>query len=328
MPANLTPQYYAAEEAYKKATTPEEKLAALEEMLATIPKHKGTEKLQGELKKKLSRLRKEGSVSKTKGGNRQEDPYLVESQGAGQVLLLGYPNAGKSALVSVLTNAKTTVAEYPFSTALPIPGMMEFEDAGVQLVDTPPFVAEGIVGNFVTAIRNCDMVLMTVDLSDDDCADHLQSMLDFLREKRILRDEIPEGVQAHTLDSVVVLGTKADCPGSQERLDLMQQLVDDCPQVLPVSATQGTNLEQLREMLFRKLNVIRVYTKRPGKDPDLDRPFILKAGSTVMDLAQAIHKDIADNLKTAKVWGSSKFDGQAVNHDYVLADKDVVELND
>ncbi len=328
MPANLTPQYYAAEEAYKKASTLEEKVAALEEMLATIPKHKGTEKLQGDLKKKLSRLRKESTASKSKGGSRQEDPYLVDSQGAGQVLLLGYPNSGKSALVSILTNAKTTVAEYPFSTALPIPGMMEFEDAGVQLVDTPPFVPEGMVGNFVTAIRNCDMILMTVDLSDDDCPDHLQTMLEFLREKRILRDEIPEGVQAHTMDSIVVVGTKVDCPGSQERLETMQQLVDDCPQVLQVSATQGKNLEHLREMLFRKLDVIRVYTKRPGKEPDFDRPFILKAGSTVKDLAQEIHKDIADNLKTAKVWGSSKFDGQAVNHDYLLADKDVVELND
>lgn len=327
MPANLTPQYYAAEEAYKKAKTHEEKLAALEEMLATIPKHKGTEKLQAEIKKRLSRMRKEGGA-KAKGGSRQEDPYLIESQGAGQVLLLGYPNAGKSALVQTLTNAKTQVAEYPFSTALPVPGMMEYEDVGIQLVDTPPFVPEGIVGNFVTAIRNCDMVLLAIDLSNQDCPDHLNTMLDFLREKRILREQIPEGVQAHTLDSLMVVGTKADAADSQEMLELLYQLIPRCPEIMPVSVNDGRNMKQLRKTLFCKLNVIRVYTKKPGKAPDLERPFILKAGSTVMDLAQSIHKDIADNLKTAKVWGSAKFDGQAVNHDYVLADKDVVELND
>lgn len=328
MPANLTPQYYAAEEAYKKAATREEKLAALEEMLATIPKHKGTEKLQGEIKKRLSRLRKEGAGRKSKGGNRQDDPYLIESQGAGQVLLFGYPNAGKSALVQTLTNAKTEVAQYPFATTLPIPGMMVYEDAGVQLVDTPPFVPEGIIGNFVTAVRNCDLLLITIDLADDDCADHLHTMLEFLRQKRILRDEIPEGVQAHTLETIVPAGTKADVAGSGERLELVRQLVPDCPEIIPVSVSNGYNLAQLRELIYRRLNVIRVYTKKPGKEPELNRPFILKRGSTVKDLAESIHKDIADNLRRARVWGSAKFDGQAVNHDYVLADGDIVELND
>lgn len=326
MPANLTQQYYAAEEAYKKATTPEEKLAALEEMLATIPKHKGTEKLQAEIKKRISRMRKEGGQSK--GGSRQEDPFLIDRQGAGQVFLLGWPNAGKSALVQTLTNAKTQVTEYPFATALPIPGMMQYEDVGIQLVDAPPFVPEGIPGNFTTALRNSDMLLLVIDLSDPDCLEHLSTMLEFLQEKRILRDEVPQGVRALTPDKILVLGNKADSADSQEMLELIRELVPDCPTILPVSAQTGQNLEEMRRLVFQRLKVIRVYTKKPGKQPDMDRPFILPQDSTVYQLAEAIHKDIADNLRTARVWGSAKFDGQAVNHDYVLSDRDIVELND
>ena len=327
MPANLTQQYYAAEEAYKKAGSHEEKVAALEEMLAQIPKHKGTEKLQGELKKKISKMKKEGGKSKG-AGSRQDDPFLIERQGAGQVFLLGWPNAGKSALVQTLTNAKTQVAEYPFSTTLPIPGMMKFEDVGIQLVDAPPFIAEGILGNFGAALRNSDMLLLVLDLSDPDCVDHLVSMLEYLTRSRILRDEIPEGVRGMTPDKVVVLGNKADVPGSDEILELLEEMVPDCPTMLKVSAETGLNLDELAKLLFERLNVIRVYTKKPGKKPDLDRPFILPFASTVLELAESVHKDIAENLRTAKVWGSSKFDGQAVNHDYILSDKDIVELND
>ena len=323
MPANLTQQYYAAEEAYKKASTPEEKLAALEEMLATIPKHKGTEKLQADIKKRISRLRKEGSQTQG-GGSRQEDPFFVEPQGAGQVLLLGPPNSGKSALVQCLTNAKTQVAEYPFATALPVPGMMKFEDVSIQLVDTPPFIAEGI-----PAYRRDSQQRYTrpvIDLTDQDCADQLASMLEFLREKRILRDEVPPGVRALTLDKILVLGNKADIAQGEEMIELITELVPDCPTVLPVSAVTGYNLDEFRRLTFQRLQVIRVYTKRPGKEPDLDKPFILPHHSTVLDLATAIHKELAENLHGQG--GFAKFDGQAVNHDYVLSDKDIVELND
>lgn len=326
MPANLTQQYYAAEEAYKKAGTQEEKLAALEEMLATIPKHKGTEKLQAEIKKRLSRMRKEDGQSK--GGSRQEDPFVIDSQGAGQVFLLGWPNAGKSALVQKLTNAKTQVTEYPFATVLPIPGMMKYEDIWIQLVDAPPFIPEGISGSFSTAVRNSDMVLLVIDLTDHDCLEHLSAMLEYLREKRILREEVPQGVRALTLDKILVLGNKADIADSHEMIELIQELLPDCPTILAVSALTGEKLEEMGRLIFQRLNVIRVYTKKPGKQPDMDRPFVLPYDSTVSQLAEFIHKDIADNLRTAKVWGSSKFDGQAVNHDYILSDGDVVELND
>ncbi len=206
--------------------------------------------------------------------------------------------------------------------------MMHYEDVGIQLVDAPPFVPEGIQGNFSTALRNSDMLLLVLDLSDPDCVDHLDSMLEYLREKRILRDEVPQGVRALTMEKLLVLGNKVDVVDGDEVIQLIQELIPDCPTILPVSANTGENLGEFKYLVFQRLNVIRVYTKKPGKQPDMGRPFILPHGSTVYQLAESIHKDIADNLRTAKVWGSSKFDGQAVNHDYVLSDRDIVELND
>jgi ribosome-interacting GTPase 1 len=327
MPANLSQQYYSAEEAYRKAATPEDKLAALEEMLATIPKHKGTEKLQADLKKRLSKLKKEG-MSKAKGTSRQEDPFLVEPQGAGQVMLLGWPNAGKSALVGAVTNAKTVVAEFPFSTPLPIPGMMSYQDILIQLVDTPPFMPEGMTGNFMTALRISDMILLVIDASDADAADQLTILLNFLEEKRIVREDAPPGARAVGPERVLILASKMDKDDAQDNLEIIRELVPNCPPILPISAQEGMNLEELKERIFKVLDVIRVYTKKPGKKPEMDTPFVLPTGSNVMGLAEAIHKDIAANLKTAKVWGSSKFDGQLVTYDYILSDGDIVELND
>ncbi len=326
MPANLTQQYYAAEEAFKKAGTYEERLAALEEMLATVPKHKGTEKIQADIKKRLSRMRKESGQGQGTG-SRQEDPFLIEAHGAGQVLLLGPPNAGKSALVQALTNAKTVVADYPYATVLPVPGMMKFEDISIQLVDTPPYIPGGVAGNFLSAIRNSDLLALVIDLADQDSADQLAEMLEFLREKRILREEVLPGVRAFTPDKVLVLGNKGDLAPDPELIEMIEELVPGCPTLLAVSALTGDNLDRFGALAFERLQVIRVYTKRPGKPPDLERPFVLPRGSTVSDLAGSIHNELAETMRIAKVWGSTKFEGQAVNHDYVLADRDIVELS-
>ncbi|AZR72269.1 GTP-binding protein HSR1 [Anoxybacter fermentans] len=325
MPANLTPEYLAAEEAYRNAKTVEEKIAALEEMLATIPKHKGTDKMQADIKRRLSKLRKAGDNKK--GGSRQYDPYLVEKQGAGQVVLVGFPNSGKSSLVKSLTNAKVKVAPYPFTTPLPQPGMMPYEDILIQLIDTPPITEEGIPGPFTTTIRNGDLLLLLTDLSTDECIDQLQMILKFLKEKRILRKELIEGVSAFTIDECIVIGSKADDEKSQERLEIIKELIPDSPDILPISTETGLNLDKLKELIFKKLKIIRIYSKVPGKNPDMDRPFILKEGSTVLDFARQIHKDFAENLKNARVWGSARFDGQAVPQDYQLKDRDIVELN-
>lgn len=323
MPANLTPQYYEAEEAFKKAVTVEEKIAALEEMLAVIPKHKGTEKMQADLKRRLSKLREEGR-KKAKTG--RADPFFVEKQGAGQVALLGFPNSGKSALLAAMTRARPKVAGYPFTTTLPQAGMMPYQDILIQLVDTPPVTEEIVPAGLSGTLRNADALLVLVDASSDDCLEQLQFCLNYLREKKIVREDVPPGSRGITPDRLLVLAAKADLPDSGENIQIMRELAPGGTGILPVSAATGLGLEELREKVFGLLKVIRIYTKAPGKAPDLKAPFILPRGSTVLDLAEAIHRDLPRLMKTARIWGSARYEGQPVMKDYVLQDRDIVEI--
>lgn len=321
MPANLTPQYYAAEEAFKQAATVEDKIAALQEMLAVIPKHKGTEKLQADLKRRLSRLREE---SRKKGKVSRHDPFSVERQGAGQVVLTGYPNTGKSALLAALTRARVKVAEYPFTTTVPEAGMMPFEEILIQLVDTPPFTPEMVPPGLLNTLRNGDALLVTVNLGSPECLEQLEGSLALLGQKRILGPG--EGsVKMIGPERLLMVGTHADTAESSENLEILRELRPEL-EILPVSVKTGRNLEKLRTRIFASLRVIRIFSKSPGKPPDMQTPFVLPAGSTVLDLAAAIHRDFPRLLKTARVWGSARFDGQSVPRDYLLHDRDIVEI--
>lgn len=324
MPANLTPQYHMAEENYKKAATIEEKIAALEEMLAVIPKHKGTEKLQADLKKRLSKLREEGA---SKSSVKRFDPFNIERQGAGQVMLFGYPNTGKSSLLNALTRANTKVADYPFTTTLPVSGMMPFEDVCIQMVELPPITAEISPPGISGALINADIILVVFDLSSDQCLDQVSESLYFLKRKKVVRNEEISGMRGIPPERVILLGNKGDRPEKEENLELTKELVQTDFSIFTASATSGENIEQLKRVLFQTLGVIRIYSKTPGKDPDMKVPFVLKKGDTVLDLAEKIHKDIAKKLKSARVWGSAKFDGQSVPRDYALQDRDIVEIN-
>jgi ribosome-interacting GTPase 1 len=312
MPANLTPQYIEAEEAYKRATTPEDRLAALENMLRCIPKHKGTEKMQADIKKRIARAREEGRAAAKKG---RPDPYRVEREGAAQVFVVGPPNSGKSSLVGALTNARVVVAEYPFATTSPVPGMMRFENILIQLVDMPPMTRDMFPPAMAAAIRASDGLLVTVDVSSDDCADVLEECLTLLDEGRAIR----EG------QFMSVVATKLDLPGAADNADI---LADVFPgrQLLRVSAAARAGLDLVPGHVFGNLGIIRVCSKPPGKPADWNAPFVLKKGDTVGDLARAIHKDLYANMKTARVWGSAKFDGQSVPREYVLSDGDIVEF--
>ena len=325
MPANLPPEYYEAEEAYQNAGNINEKIVALNEMLSIIPKHKGTDKLRAELRRKLSNLKDESK--KDKGGKVQDDPYLVEKHGAGQVLLIGFPNTGKSSLVKTVTNAKVEVASYPYTTSLPEPGMMPYEDIKIQLVDSPPITEEGIPGPFLNTIRKADLLLLFTDLGSEKCVDQLQMLLDFLRDKRVLRDEKVPGIQVFTKEECLVIGSKIDVEGSQQRLEIMKELISDIPEIITISNKTGKNLDKLKEKIFKRLKIIRIYTKAPGKKPDTDNPFVLDKNATVIDFAREVHRDIAENFKKARLWGSARFDGQSVSQDYELKDQDIVELH-
>lgn len=321
MPANLTPQYYEAEEAYKKAQTIEEKKAALQDMLSAIPKHKGTEKLQADIKSRLAKLREESQ--KKKPSKSTYDPFKVEKQGAGQVVLVGYPNVGKSSLLGALSRAKVKIAEYPYTTSQPVAGMMPYRDTHVQIVDGPPIMPENFPPGFMNTIQSADALLIMVDALAGDCLEQLEGILELLHEKKII-DITEEQDEVIAPKPYMIVAGKVDNPEGRENLQLIRELKPEL-ELHGVSA-EGDGLEEFKENVFRLLDVIRVYGKAPGRPADMDQPFILKRGSTVLDFAEEIHKDFASNLKSALVWGSARFDGQAVPRDHVLEDGDVVEL--
>ena len=327
MPANLTPQYLEAEQRYKQARTPDEKAAALEEMLSTIPKHKGTEKMQADLKRRLAKARGE---KQKKGGPKHAAPvHLVEREGAGQVALVGPPNAGKSLLVARLTHAAPAVADYPFTTRVPQPGMMPFENIQIQLVDLPPLHPDFPEAWLPQTIRNADAVALVVSLGSGELLEELDQTLRLLEEGKLrVGEDAAELPRAFARKPALLVGNQCDRPGARENFQTLGELYGGrFPQRIAVSAETGENLEGLRRAFFDLLGVVRVYTKQPGKKADLTAPYVLPRGATVREVAARVHKDIAANLKFARLWGGTRFDGQRVERDHVLDDQDVVELH-
>jgi ribosome-interacting GTPase 1 len=320
MPANLTPAYKDAEERFRAAESNEEKIAALEEMLRVIPKHKGTEGLQSDLKRKLSRLRE--APAEKKAATRV-DIFHVPRSGAGQVVLLGMPNTGKSSILAALTKAKVVVADFPFATQVPVPGMVRYEDVQIQLVDMPPITAEYSAPGQVGTYRNGDLIALVIDLSQD-VEEQILILQDFLESRKLLLDEKSQGnVQAK---KAVCLCTKADL-APDGALELVKSSCDRMAEFMRLSIPTGEGLDKLGEMLFRQLNILRVYAKPPGKPADMNDPFTLPVGSTVQDMAQAIHRELAEKLKSARIWGTGVYDGQSVQLTHTLHDRDVVELH-
>jgi hypothetical protein len=325
MPANLTPEYLEAERRFKSVKTTEDKVEALEEMLATIPRHKGTEKMQADLKRRLSKLRAEQA---RRPASRAGILHRVEKEGAGQVALVGPPNSGKSLLVRRLTHATPEVADYPFTTRVPLPGMMPFEDVQVQLVDLPPVHPDFPESWLYQIIRNTDATLLVVDLSDPDLLEDLETTLGQLANAKVHlgRDDPPNApgwLQKRTL----LVANKIDASGAREDFEILSELYGARFPMARVSAETGDGLEQLRQAVFEMLGVIRVYTKAPGKKLERTAPYVLKRGARLIDLAAHVHQDFLTHLKYARVWGHGKFEGQMVNRDHLLEDKDVVELH-
>jgi len=339
MPANLSADYLKAEERFRSATTNEEKLTCLEEMFTTLPKHKGTEKMQADIKTRISKLKKE-MAGPAKGGAKRGDWFHVEKQGAGQVAIFGAPNCGKSALVRELTGLHAEVAPYPFTTTQPAAGMMEFEDIQIQLVDTPPVSPESPAWLF-HIIRTADILIWMLDLSDDallETTEQAQILLDKARivfaspkDKVQETSEDPAGTPAPdspppTPKKALRIGAKADDPQAMDRLAILRELIGDV-EVMPISVEHHTGLEEFKRCLFDMLEIIRVYTKKPGKPVEFRDPVVLPIGSTMTDAAYHLHKDIAQNLQFARLWNNSGYDGQRVERGHVLQDKDILEFH-
>lgn len=325
MPANLTPEYKKADEQYRAASTDDERLAALEEMLRAIPKHKGTEHMQADIKRRLSKLRAAAESGAKKGGSKGVDVFHVPPSGAGQVILIGTPNAGKSAILAALTSAPVTVADYPFATDKPLPGMARFEDVQIQLVDTPPLTAEYAPPGLVNTCRTADLLAIVLDLSAD-VLSQMEICTAYLDSHHLIRDENdPKSRQIGR--PTFVIATKSDL-APKGTLETLRELFERPFEYIEISSETGRGLDTLMARLFEMLNVVRVYAKKPGREPDLKDPFTLPRGATTHDLAVHIHRELAEKLKTARAWNAPGIhDGQNVPRDHVLADKEIVELH-
>jgi len=326
VPANVTPQYEKAEQRYREAATDPERLEALREMYSTLPKHKGTEKMQADIKRRISQLSK---AMATKGPSKGQDVFHVPRGGAGQVLLLGPPNVGKSHLVATTTNAPVKVADYPFTTTLPTPGMWPYEDVQIQLVDTPPVTAEHMPAGLMGTVNASDIIAVVVDASAD-LLEQAEMVLNLLTGRGLVLRSLPR----HQLDaqdprqrSGLIVANKVDLAPAGSVLAL-RELYGDRLEVLAVSAATGEGLDVLAKKLWALLAVVRVYTKEPGRGPDRDKPYTLPAGSTLTDLARKIHRELPEKMKFARVWGDGRFSGQQVHRAEPLRDKDVVEIHE
>jgi ribosome-interacting GTPase 1 len=326
MPANLTPDYLKAEKWFKEAATDEEKILALREMMRVIPRHKGTEKLQADLRRRFSKLK--DSAAKTKKTSHGPDIFYIPKSGAGQVVLLGLPNSGKSAIVSAVTGAKAEVTDFPFATSVPVPGMAQFEDIKIELVDMPPITAEYSAPGMVNTLRNCDLVGIVIDLSGD-IKQQAGVCLDFLESRKLLPDENSPSRDAggnSLARKCFVIAAKKDS-ASPDAIDTLKKQIVKPMEITAISINDRASLDKMLADIFRLLDIVRIYSKKPGYEPDMKDPFVLPRGSTVIELANLVHRELAEKLKTARCWGAGVHDGQNVHKTHILCDKDIIELH-
>ncbi len=340
MPANLSPAYKKAEQAFRESDNERDRLLRLKDMLRTIPKHKGTEHLQADIKSRIKQLTEELAGPK-KGAARTGPVHTLRPDGAAQIALLGPPNAGKSNLHVKLTGSRADVGPYPYTTREPLPGMLPYRDVHFQLVDLPPVSADYMESWIVNALQPADAVLLVADISAPECIDQLEIVRARLEERQITLVESWPGLDGTPapveydpeldpfrirLPTLLVVN-KIDLAPDPEEVAVLEELLGVRFPAVATSALSGQGLDEIGPLLFQGLEIVRVYTKSPGKPPEMDRPFTVRRGATVLDVARLVHKDFAGSLKYARAWGSGVFDGQQIGPEHPLFDAVVVELH-
>ncbi len=358
MPTNVTPEYKKAKEGFQKARDTAERLTWLKEMLRTVPKHKGTDHLQAEIKTRIKQATEELSGPK-KGAAKTGPVHTVHPEGAAQIALVGPPNSGKSSLHQRLTGSHAEVGPYAHTTRAPFPGMLPYQDIQFQIVDLPPMSATFMESWMPNALQPARAVLLVVDLSTPGCVENVAAIRERLDGKRVsLTERWPGTITREYLDvgggsvepphadrdgtheetfelddpfrthlPTLLVANKRDLVSDPDEITALEELIGVRYPAIAVSARTGEGLDRLGPVLFHGLGVVRVYTKAPGRTPEMDRPFTVFTGSTIHDVAELVHRDLAESLKYARVWGSAKFDGQRVGKDHVVRDGDIVELH-
>lgn len=320
MPANLPPTYYKLKHQHEAAKTDEERLGLLEEMLRIVPKHKGTEKVVSDLRKRIAVLKKGASGKGTKGAGKKGYSEHIPKQGAGQIVMFGPPNSGKSQILAKYTKAKSEVSPTPYTTTMPVVGMLHYENIQFQLIDTPSIMLDFISPSVMTLVRNCDLCLTVISLASDDLLDELEIVLNSFKD--LHGDNEDEAL----LENYIVTANQLDTDGAEERLEILREFYSEKLHIYPISAETGEGIEKLFDGIYETLQIVRIYPKAPGKRLERDDPIVLPIGSTVLDAAMGLHKDFAE-FKFARIWGPKWHDGQPVSRNDVIYDGDVVEFH-
>ena len=372
MPTNVTPEYAAAERRYQQAKSIQEKIAALEEMLRTVPKHKGTENLRQELKSRLAKLKRELERRK-KQQKAAASTETIKKESPALIVAIGFPNSGKSTVINQLTGAKLQVAEYPFTTSTPAVATLNIKGAKLQLVELPGFILNAQESNtqLFAISRIADLALLITDPFSP--LEELIKAFDTANIK--LNQEKPDiKIKKNMLGGIDIIGFENIINAKKEQviaaarefytnavieikskctIELFKSALDPSTKFLPAIiiltrtdlATQeqidafrerfqhfeiipSTEKEKIITAIWKKLKLIKIYTKEPGKKPKLDEPICLKKGSTVKDAAEQIHKDFIKKFRFARIWGrAAKFPGAKVGLSHKLQDEDIIEFH-
>ena len=389
MPANLTEEAKAKWQVAQTAKNPREKLQAYQEFLSAIPKHKGNEHLRAQIKTKIAELKQEIIAQRgRRGGGRSL--WSIEREGAAQVMIFGPTQSGKSSLLKSLTNAHVEASSYEYSTQRPTPGMLQYEDIQIQLVELPAPQISADEGQYeiqpgsTDLIRQCDGLLLIVDLTNEPLRQlqyliaSLESIristrkaptrVDIIPEKgggeirlaavgsgdSLSHEQVTELLHSYGIRSalvrifgnatmgdvedavlqnttvykpILVVANKFDLDQGAESSSRFLANVMQFPSAV-VSSLTGQGLNTLGQQLFNCLGIVRVYTKEPSEPEPSDHPFVVRAGTTVRELALSIHTDLASKYRYSRIWGpTSKFAGERVGPEHVLGDQDIVEIH-